>query len=139
MYKRQTTFLVISTTGLLFSDQRVPLSGTIQTINVGVYIDNNCTQNCTAIEVGVLSPGEVTTQTVFVKNTGTNAVSLSLSVDSWDPVEASSWLVLSWNRGDYVLGVGEVVQATLTLSMDSGIMGVSNFGFDVRFVGTQVE
>ena len=133
-----TAFLVVSTTGLLVADQRVPLSGTIQTINVGVYIDSNCTQNCTAIEVGILSPGEVATHIVYVKNTGTTTESLSLSVDSWDPIEAGSWLDLSWNRGDYVLGVGEVVQATLTLSVDSGIVGFSDFGFDVRFVGTEV-
>ena len=131
--------LTITTTGLLIADQRVPLSGTIQTINVGVYVDSYCTQNCTAIEVGALNPGEVFNQTVYVKNTGTTAVSLSLSVDSWDPVEAGSWLALSWNRVDYVLGVGEVVQATLTLSVDAGIEGVSDFGFDARFVGTQIE
>ena len=131
--------LTITTTGLLIADQRVPLSGTIQTTHVGVYNDNYCTQNCTAIEVGVLNPGEVSTQTVYVKNTGTTAVSLSLSVDSWDPVEASSWLALSWNRADYVLGVGEVVQATLTLSVDAGIEGVSDFGLDATFVGTQIE
>ena len=131
--------LTVTTTGLLIADQRVPLSGTIQTTNVGVYNDNYCTQNCTAIEVGVLNPGEVFNHTVYVKNTGTTAVSLSLSVDSWDPVEAGSWLALSWNRADYVLGVGEIVQATLTLSVDAGIEGVSDFGFDARFVGTQIE
>ena len=39
--------LTLTTAGLLSANQTVPMSGTINAVNVGVYSDSGCTQNCT--------------------------------------------------------------------------------------------
>ena len=107
------TLLTLTTTGLLIANQTVPLSGTITTINVGVYLDNDCTQNCTSLNLGSIYPGDTVNQTVYIKNTGTTSVILSMTANNWNPTSASSYLTLSWNRENSILNPGESIQAIL--------------------------
>jgi hypothetical protein len=47
-------FLTMLTAGVLTSSQTVQSGGTITAVNVGVYSDSGCTQNCTSIDWGTL-------------------------------------------------------------------------------------
>ena len=133
------TILTLTTTGLLISNQTVPLTGTITSVNVGVYLDAEGTQNCTSLNIGALDPGNTTTQTVYIKNTGTNPVTLTMTVDNWNPTSASSYLTLSWNKQNTNLNPGESTPATLTLTATTNTDNLSNFGCSVTFTGTQEE
>ena len=95
--------LTITTMAALSASRNVDLSGTIVTVNVGVYSDAACSQPCSAIDVGALSPGNTFTQKIYVKNTGTVPVTLSMSTSNWNPVLASNYLTLNWNLQNYVL------------------------------------
>jgi hypothetical protein len=127
----------VITAGLLNAYQTVPLSGTITTINVGVYSNSDCTQNCTALNVGTLNPGGTATQTVYVKNTGTVPETLSMTLSNWNPTIASSSLTLSWDRQNYLLNPGQSIQATLTLTVASSTGSLTTFSCDVTITGTQ--
>jgi hypothetical protein len=129
--------LMLTAAGLLSANQTVPLSGTINAVNVGVYSDSDCTINCTSLNVGSLNPGDSATQTVYVKNTGNVPVTLSMAISNWDPTSASSYLTLSWDRTSYALAVGASVQATLTLTAASDTGSLTSFSCDVTITGTQ--
>ena len=131
------TILTLTTTGLLISNQTVPITGTITTVNVGVYLDNNCTQNCTSINFGPLTPGETAEQIVYIKNTGTAPITLTMTVNNWTPANANSYLTLSWNRQNTILNTGESIQATLTLTATSDADNLTSFGCALTFTGTQ--
>ena len=77
-----TVFGVISTSvlvsGLLSANQRVQVSGMITSINVGVYSDAQTTTLLSAIDWGLVTPGEATTKTVYIKNEGNIPLTLSL-------------------------------------------------------------
>ena len=95
-------FLTLIAAGVLTSSQTVQSSGTVTAVNVGVYSDIGCTQNCTSIDWGTLSPGNSTTRPIYVKNTGTIPITLSMTTTSWVPSNANTYLTVTWNRENSV-------------------------------------
>ena len=130
-------FLTLLTTGLLMSSQTVPSTGTVTAVNVGVYSDSGCTLNLTAISWGTLSPGNVTTRTIYVKNSGTVPMTLSMRTESWVPTNANSSITLTWNRPNYRLNAGQSIDAILTLNVSSTTSGITNFSFNTVITGTE--
>ena len=128
-----------TTTGVLSINQKIPSAGTILTINMKAYSDSACTQQCTQIDFGTLNPGGTSTKTLYLKNTGTTPIVLSLDVDNWNPVDAGVWLSLSWDRENQVLMSDESILATVSLSVDENIEVIEYFDFDIILLGTQVE
>lgn len=129
--------ITLTTIAALSASQNVDLEGTITSVNVNVYFDSECTQPCSTIDVGTLSPGSTFTQTVYIKNTGTVPVTLSMTTNSWNPTSASSYLTLSWNRQNYVLneGLSREARLTLTVASDTGELGT--FSFSATITGTE--
>jgi len=124
--------------GLLMAYQRVPSSGNVKTVGVGVYWDNACTNNVTSIDWGFLEPGATVNKTVYIKNEGNTPMMLNMTTDNWNPASASENITLSWNREGYVLNTtAPVVQAILTLSVSPNISGVTSFSFDIIITGTE--
>jgi hypothetical protein len=130
-------FLTMVTAGVLVASQTVPSGGTVTSVNVGVYTDPSCTINCTSIDWGTLAPGSSNTKTVYVKNTGSVPVTLSMTTGSWAPANANYYLGLSWNRQNNVLAAGTSVTATLTLTASSGASSLTTFSFNIIITGTQ--
>jgi hypothetical protein len=122
---------------ILPASQRVPNTGKVKAIGVGIYWDSACSQEVSLIPWGSLNPGETKNTNVYVRNEGNVPVVLSMTTDSWNPVSASGYITLSWNRGGYVLNSTASVQAVLTLSVSSSISGVENFSFDIVITGTE--
>ena len=130
-------FLTLVAAGVLTSSQTVQSSGTVTTVNVGVYSDIGCTQNYTSIDWGTLSPGNSTTRTISVKNTGTVPVTLSMTTPSWVPLNANTYLTVAWNRENSVLSAGSSVSATLTLTASASAGNITTFNFNIVITGTQ--
>ena len=47
--------LILTTSAVLTNTKNVPLSGTINAVNLGVYSDSECTQTVTTLTVGALN------------------------------------------------------------------------------------
>ena len=129
--------LVLTTAALLTNNQTVPLSGTINAVNLGVYSDNACTQTCSALNVGALNPGGTGTQTIYIKNTGNVAETLTMTANNWNPTNATTSLTLTWNQQNTVLPAGQSIQATLTLMAASNTGSLTTFSCFVTITGTQ--
>ena len=130
-------FLTLLTSGLLMSSQTVQSGGTVNSVNVGVYSDSGCTQNCTTLDWGAITPGNSVTRTVYVKNTGTLPVTLSMTTGNWVPSNANTYLTLTWNQGGVVLAAGNSVTAILTLTASSSAGNLTSFSFNIIITGTQ--
>jgi hypothetical protein len=129
--------LTLTTAAVLSASQNVPLNGTINAVNLGVYSDSECTQTVTALNVGTLSPGSTATQTVYVKNTGNVPETLTMTTSNWTPSNANTYLTLTWNRANTILAAGANIQATLTLTAASNTGTLTTFSCDVTLTGTQ--
>jgi len=129
--------LTMAAFAALSASRDVTLSGTLTAVNVEIYHDLECTQPCTTVDVGAVNPGSSAPQDIYIKNTGTVPVTLSMATSNWNPANADSYLDLSWNRPDYDLGVGSVVQATLTLTAASNTGSLTAFSVSVTITGMQ--
>jgi hypothetical protein len=130
-------FLTLTTAAILSTNQTVPLNGTINAVNLGVYSDSACTQAVTTLNVGTLNPGGTATQTIYVKNTGNIPETLTMTTNNWTPSGAGSSLTLTWNRQNTVLNAGASIQATLTLTAAANTGTLTTFSCDVTITGTQ--
>lgn len=130
-------FMTLLTTGLLMSSQTLQSNGTVTGVNVGVYSDSSCTQNLTSIDWGSLYPGNSTTRIIYVKNTGSLPVTLTLTTGSWNPSSANGPITLSWDRESTSLDAGQSISATLTLTVSSSISSsITTFSFNAIITGT---
>ena len=129
--------MVVSTVGVYVATRTISNTGNVAAVGVGVFWDSGCTNAVSSIDWGALEPGAATDVTIYVKNEGSIVVVLSMTTDNWNPASASSYMTLSWNRENYVLNSGSIVSAVLTLSISSGISGITNFSFDVTVTGTE--
>ena len=111
-------------------------TGTIKAVGISVYSDSACTTSLTSIDWGVLEGGSVVTRTIYVKNTGNSALTLSLSASNWSPSGASSYIQLSSNYSGQALSSGQSLGVTLTLTVSTSITGITSFSFDIVVIGT---
>ena len=110
---------------------RIRNVGTIRAVGVEVYADAGLSTVLTEISWGILNPGESKTFNAWVQNSGNVAQGLALSTEGWSPFGAGNSISLSWDYGGAPLPAGASIPVVFTLSVDSGISGVSGFSFDV--------
>jgi len=140
--------LITYTLGLSLVSQAFPATQTSQTLSstgsiqiqttadIGIYADSGCTTPLTGLPWGTLQPGGSQTYDVYIKNEGDTPLTLSLYVDNWNPTTAENYLDLSWDYNEASIAVGATIHVTFTLSVDSGITGITTFSFDVTIIGT---
>jgi hypothetical protein len=123
--------LIVLASGFMQSSVRIVGRGTVKAVGVGVFWDSNCTSPVSFIDWGMVEPGSMNNVTVYVRNEGNVAASISLTTDNWNPSNASDYLALSWNYDSRQLNPLEVAQVTLTLTVSSSVQGITSFSFDI--------
>jgi hypothetical protein len=110
--------------------------GSLKTIGIGAYWDENLTNRVDEIDWGLLEPGDQKSFSIYLHNEGNSAVTLSESTSNWNPSAVATYLTLSWDYSGQTIEADKNLQVTLTLSVSASITGISNFGFDIIVVGT---
>jgi hypothetical protein len=129
--------LTASTFAAVQVNQSVNSIGTIATSpNIGIYSDASCTNSISSMNWGSIAAGGSSSQTVYVKNTGTGSMTLSMIISAWSPTNANSYITISWNKEGNVLASGQVATATITVTVSSSITGISSFSNTITFYGT---
>lgn len=105
------------------------------TQNLGVYWDERCRRPVYSVDWGMLSPGELKEVVVWVQNEGNETLILALKTLNWNPSNTSLYLNLTWDMEEATVQLGQVVKATLSLSVSSNTPSISNFNFDVVVEG----
>lgn len=123
--------------GILPGSQIIRNEGTLKAIGVSVYWESSCTNNVTSINWGLVEPGSEHNVHVWIRNEGTVPMTLSMTMDNWDPSLASMYITVGWNREAYVLDLGEALEAIITLSVSNDISDITSFSFDITIAGTE--
>jgi len=118
------------------SSRRVSNKAAIKAVNVGVYEDPELTVPLTEIDWGVLEPGQEKNYTAYIKNESNVLLTLFLITENWSPLNASSFVALTWNYDGKPLELDEFVEVTFTLAVDLAISGIKAFSFDIVIVGS---
>jgi cytoskeletal protein RodZ len=110
--------------------------GSLKTIDIEAYWDENLTNRVNGINWGLLEPGDQKSFSIYLRNEGNSAVTLSMSASDWNPSAAATYLTLSWDYNGQIIEADKNLQVTLTLSVSANITGITNFSFDIIVVGT---
>ena len=131
------TILTSSTiiSGVVISSQSISSGGTITTMNVEIFSDNDCNQPCSNINWGTLTPGDLITQMIYVKNSGNKPITLFMTTENWTPTNANTYMNLTWDIENTNLNPDQVVLASLTLSASLDIDSIDVFNFDIIITG----
>lgn len=105
--------------------------GNLKVDGVGVYQDANCSVALKYLDWGTVEPGSARNITLYVRNEGNHVATLFLATDNWSPVNASSYMGLSWDYGGKMLSPMENIGVILTLSVSSAVANIVDFSFDV--------
>lgn len=130
--------LIIMAFILWFGGTSVTRVSGLQSIGVGVYWGQNCSNAVTSINWGVLYAGAVKNTAVYVRNEGAQTASLNMSTTSWNPTTASNYFKLTWNYSGRILNPNGVIGTTLTLSVSSTVPALSSVGFNVVIAAVAV-
>lgn len=116
--------------------RRIGNQAAIKAVGVGVYLDPALTVPLTEINWGVLEPGEEKNHTAYIKNESNVPITLVLTTENWSPLNASSFVALTWDYDGQLLEVDGSVEVTFTLTVDPAISGIEAFSFNIVIVGT---
>ena len=125
-----------TTLSLVQTSRTVSSSGTVKGIGVGIYWDYACTSRVSSIDWGFLEPGSNKIVTIYVRNEGNGVATLSETAQNWNPSTALNYMTLNWNYAGQTLGVSQVLQLKLTLTVSSTISGITSFSFDITLTAT---
>ncbi len=106
-------------------------------LTYGIHWDQNCTNETTSINWGALEPGSARNATVYVKNEGNVALTLSKSLANWSPSNATTYITLAWDYANSTLTPGSVLKLTLTLSVSPNAQSLGAFSFDTAITATE--
>ena len=116
---------------IIYDSIRLRGHGRIKTINIDAYKDEACTIKVTEIDWGTLSPSDVKTAYIYLKNTGNSPVDVTVHTEKWSPAAAEQYMTFSWNFTQTSMQPSEVVYVELKLKVAANITGVNSFQFDI--------
>ena len=102
------------------NDKTIPASGVVYVRGLDVYGGDLKSQSGKSnIDWGELGPGAYSAVSFYVKNTGTEDVTIRLEVNGWTPVGLGSFMNIFWNRNGTILTPQQEILVTVTLSVSS--------------------
>lgn len=99
----------------------------VEANGVGVYWDNNCSNEVSSIDYGALTPASTKNIILYIRNEVEEPAYFFLSTTDWNPPEAYQYLSLAWDYSGQWVEPNEMLQTTLTLSVSASIEGISSF------------
>lgn len=123
--------------GLLTVTFQIENFATMTTLGVEVYWDLTATRICNSIDWGELKPGENKTITLYVKNTGGNDITGSMTTTDWEPLEAAKFITLEWDFGVNPLKPDRIRTTRFTLRVSPAIENITHFYFNILVTGTE--
>ncbi len=116
---------------LVQTSRTISSAGSVIGIGVGIYWNQACTDAVSSINWGTIEPGASVYRTIYIRNEGNTAATLSMTTSNWNPTEASSYITLNWGYTGQTLSANQVLRIALTLSVSPDISGITNFSFDI--------
>src|SRR3990170_1817058 len=81
--------MVTQVTSFIIASKTIPNVGSLRTVGVGVYFDAALTNKVSSIDWGALDLGSNKNVTVYIRNEGNSAVSLTMNPANWVPATTS--------------------------------------------------
>lgn len=122
-----TVFLVFSST----TQRAIAGSGVLTYGALDVYWDETCVDKVVAIDWGVLTPGETKPVTVYVRNEGTEPLTVTVTTSDWNPVTE----YISFYAANFTLPVDAILPREWSVTIAEDIRLIKSFAFNITVWG----
>lgn len=124
------------------SNFTLPSLGTVKTIGVEVYWDQNLENKTETINWDEVWVGSSKNVKVYIRSISNYQIILNLHATDWNPTDVSDYMNLSWDYNGTLLNPSETIQVTLTMSIPSSYSfvkylidnDVQNFNVDIHII-----
>lgn len=123
--------IIIAAVTILYMSWTIHTTGKIKAVGVGVYWDLNATIPCTAIDWGILGPGDLAGVTVYIKNIKNTNATLTINSTAYVPPEFHNYATLTWNYTGALLQPGQTIGTQISLLIAPNITNITAFSFDI--------
>jgi len=123
--------LIGATIATYLKSYTVNAKGRVVGIRVEIYQDANATIPLTLIDWDFIEPNETKSYVCYVKSKSNVPAYLTLTTESWNPINASEYIFLTWNYDNSTLEPEELREITFSLYVDINISGIDAFSFDI--------
>lgn len=137
-YRRPLILVTVILLGALCLAPSTIAARTSRTKNVsvpkelGIYQSATARKSLTQFSWGVVKPGDVITQTVYLQNRDRTAVTLELVTANWDPLYTQDLFSLQWDlESGHVLAAKAVIPVTFSLIAPMASQNFTEFHFDI--------
>lgn len=125
------SLLTLGVVFAIFKSITIKNYGTTKTLNL------EC--DTPSINWGLLGPNETKIQIIKVRPTGNVPVTLIMNTSNWSPINASRYIVITWNYTNSVLEPNIWVSFELKLYILPTIEGIKTFNFDMNLIGVEAN
>lgn len=115
---------------------KIPTVATLKLMGVGVYKDVSFTVPVSEIDWGIIEPGEQKNFSAYIKNESNVPITLTMHTEDWSPLNASSFITLSWNYNGTEIPVDGYIPVTFILNVDPATASIDSFSFTIVIVGS---
>ena len=125
-----TTMLISSVISIWcsrFYNLTLPGAGTIKTVGVEAYWDQDLENKTENIDWGTMLPGLQKNFTLYVRSVSNIMTTLTLNTSNLNPADISDYMTLTWDYRGKPVNPGEVIKVTLFFS-------VSNDNFFINYI-----
>ena len=140
-----STLLISSAISIWLSDFHnltVPTVGTIKTIGVEAYWDQDTENKTETINWDTMWPGLTKNFTLYIRSVSNVKTVLHMNITNVTPSPVSEYLNVTWNYNGAILNPDEVIEVTLFLSASNDVSftqylitnKVTDFNFEIHFV-----
>jgi len=121
------------------TELEIPSIGTIKTIGVEAYWDENLENKTEEINWDIIWVGSSKNVTLYLRSTSNVETVLKLNTTNWNPTNISKYMNLSWNYNGTLINHGEVIRVTMIISAPPSVRfneylisdNVKEFSFDI--------
>lgn len=123
--------LIGATIATFLKSYTVNAKGRVVGIRVEVYSDSNATTLLNEIDFGFIEPNETKSYVCYVKSKSNVPAFLTLTTENWNPLNASDYMLLTWDYDNSTLEPDEIREITFSLYVDINVSGIDAFNFDI--------
>ncbi|MEM1590279.1 MAG: hypothetical protein QW175_07665, partial [Candidatus Bathyarchaeia archaeon] len=105
---------------------------------IGIQLKDDQGNIVTYIDWGDLTPNSETDYHAFVVNNGSVPVTLTLTTENWNPLEASNYISLTWDYLGDKINPGQAHPIIFTITV-SGNPSFTSFSFVIVITATEVS
>jgi hypothetical protein len=115
---------------------KISTVATLKLMGVGVYKDVNFTVPVSEIDWGIVELSEKKNFSAYIKNESNVPITLTMHTEDWSPLNASSFISLSWDYSGSEIPVDGSIPVTFILNVDAATSGIESFSFTIVIVGS---